>query len=123
MLSARPQRVINASPAGDLTFLISERKAPFALSAFGNWFRVKCDDAGLLQGSAHGLHKAGAGIAAESGATEHQLMAIFGWATTNEAQRYTKTTKRKKMAGDTMSLLVRPKDERKFPASGRNSER
>jgi integrase len=117
------QRVINASPTGDLTFLVSERGHPFAVSAFGNWFRVKCDEASLPQCSAHGLRKAGASIAAENGATEHQLMAIFGWATIKEAERYTKTAKRKKMAGDAMSLLVRPKDEQKFPTSGRKSKR
>jgi integrase len=120
---ANHQRVIDASPTGDLTFLGSERGRPFAVSAFGNWFRVKCDRAGLPQCSAHGLRKAGASIAAENGATEHQLMAIFGWATSKEAERYTKTAKRKKMAGDAMTLLVRPKDEQKFPTSGRKRER
>ena len=56
-------------------------------------------------------------------ATEHQLMAIFGWATTKEAERYTKTARRKKMAGDAMTMLVRPKNEQKFPTSGRKSKR
>jgi Phage integrase family len=107
------QRVIDASPTGDLTFLVSEWKRPFAVSAFGNWFRTRSDEAGLPQCSAHGLRKAGATIAAENGATEHQLMAIFGWATSKEAERYTKTAQRKKMAGEAMSLLVRPKDEQK----------
>jgi integrase len=117
------QHVIDASPTGDLTFLISERGRPFTVSAFGDWFRRKCDEAGLPQCSAHGLRKAGASIAAENGATEHQLMAIFGWATAKEAERYTKTARRKRIAGDAMSLLVRPKDEQKFPTSGRKSER
>ena len=47
------QRVIDASPTGDLTILVSERRQPFAVSAFGNWFRAKCDEAGLPQCSAH----------------------------------------------------------------------
>jgi len=117
------QRVIDASPTGDLTFLVSERRRPFAVEAFGNWFRVKCDEAGLPQCSAHGLRKAGATIAAENGASEHQLMAIFGWATSKEAERYTKAAKRKKMAGDAMSLLVRPNDEQKFPTSERKNRK
>jgi hypothetical protein len=50
-------------------------------------------------------------------------MAIFGWATSKEAERYTKTAQRKKMAGDAMSLLVRSKDEQKFPTSRRKSGR
>jgi len=49
-------------------------------------------------------------LAAENGATEHQLMAIFGWRTSKEAERYTKAARRKKMAGDAMPLLRRTKD-------------
>jgi hypothetical protein len=56
------------------------------------------------------LRKAGAAIAAENGATEHQLMAIFGWQTIKEAERYTKAARRRKMAGDAMPLLRRIKD-------------
>ena len=51
-----------------------------------------------------------AAIAAENGATEHQLMSIFGWQTIKEAERYTKAARRKKMAGDAMPLLRRTKD-------------
>jgi hypothetical protein len=43
---------------------------------------------GLPHASAHGLRKAGAVIAAEKGATERQLMAIFGWSTMKKAARY-----------------------------------
>jgi hypothetical protein len=60
---------------------------------------------------------------AENGATEHQLMAIFGWETSEEVERYSKTAKCKKMAGDAMTLLVRPRTEPKFPTSGRKSKR
>jgi hypothetical protein len=35
------------------------------------------------------LGKAGASIAAENGASVHELMAIFGWLTMKEAERYT----------------------------------
>jgi integrase len=40
----------------------------------------------LYHCSAHGLRKAGATIAANNGATAHQLMAIFGWDTIKEAE-------------------------------------
>jgi hypothetical protein len=49
-------------------------------------------------------------------------MAIFGWAMAKEEDRYTKTARRKRMAGDVMSLRVRPKDEQMFPTSGCKSE-
>ncbi|UWU15361.1 tyrosine-type recombinase/integrase [Rhizobium sullae] len=37
-----------------------------------------------------GLRKASATILAGAGATEHQLMAIFGWSDSKMAQHYTK---------------------------------
>jgi integrase len=117
------QRIIDASPTGDLTFLVSERNRPFSVAGFGNWFRTRCDEAGLSNCSAHGLRKAGATIAAENGASEHQLMSIFGWATSKEAERYTKAASRKKMAGDAMQLLQRSKSEQKFPTFGNKGGR
>lgn len=100
--------IIDASPCGDLAFLVTAFGRPFTANGFGNRFRKWCDEAGLPAHCAcHGLRKAGAAIAAENGATEHQLMAIFGWDTAKEAQRYTRAARRKKMAADGMGLLVR----------------
>jgi integrase len=99
-------RIIDTSPTGDLTFLVTEQGRPFTAPGFGNWFRARCDEAGV-PGSAHGLRKAGAATAAENGATPHQLMSIFGWLTLAEAERYTRAAERKRMAGDAMELLVR----------------
>jgi integrase len=73
-------RTIAASTTGDLTFLVTERGAPFVKESFGNWFREACREA-RCPGSAHGLRKAGATRAAENGATAHQQMALFGWKT------------------------------------------
>ena len=44
-------------------------------------------------------------IATENGATSHQLIAIFGWRTLKEAERYTKAVQRKKVAVGAMNLL------------------
>lgn len=101
--------IIDASPTGDLTYLVSNRGRPFSITGFGNKFRDWCNEAGLRHCSAHGLRKAGATRAAENGATVHQLMAIFGWKSIQEPERYTNTARRKKMAGDAMSLLRRGK--------------
>ena len=38
-------------------------------------------------------------------------MAIFGWLTLAEAERYTRAAQRRRMAGDAITTLV-PKDER-----------
>jgi integrase len=102
---AELQAIIDASPTGDLTYLVTEHGRPFSIAGFGNKFRDWCNAAGLPHCSAHGLRKAGATRAAENGATEHQLMAIFGWKTIQETERYTKSARRKMMAGDAMKLL------------------
>jgi integrase len=100
------QQVLDASPLGDLTFLVNDQGQPFVAAAFTNWFRQCCDEAGLPQCSAHGLRKAAATVAAENGATAHELMSIFGWLTMAEAERYTRTAERKRLAERGMGLLV-----------------
>jgi integrase len=104
------QEIIDASPTGHMTFLVTEFGKPFTANGFGGWFRRRCDEAGLRHCSAHGLRKAGAAIAAENGATESQLMAIFGWESMKEAARYTKAARQNKLARDAMPLLLRAKD-------------
>jgi integrase len=101
------QKAIDAGPTGDMTFLVTEYGKPFTANGFGNWFKKRCKEAGLPHCSAHGLRKAGATIAAENGATPHQLMSIFGWLTLKQAELYTREAERKRMAGSAMSLLLR----------------
>lgn len=101
------QSVLDRSPVGELTFLINDYGRPYTVAGFGMRMREWCDKAGLEGCSAHGLRKAGAATAAENGATPHQLMAIFGWLSLAEAERYTREAKRRKMAGEAMGLLVR----------------
>lgn len=105
------QRALEIGPVGDLTFLVTEHGRPFTAAGFGNWFRDRCNEAKLPQCSAHGLRKAGAALAAENGATVHELMAIFGWLTMREAERYTQAARRRRLAGNAGRLLVRAKNE------------
>lgn len=100
------QDVIDNTKTGNLTFLVTEFGAPFTVAGFGNWFADRCKEAGV-PGRAHGLRKAGATLAAENGATERQLMAIFGWTSGKQATAYTRAANRKKLAGDAMHMLVR----------------
>lgn len=95
---------IAATKTGDLVFLVNERGQPWAKESFGNWFRDVCREAGC-PGSAHGLRKAAATRAAENGATERQLMAIFGWNTGKQATHYTRAADRARLARDAVSLL------------------
>jgi integrase len=108
--------VIAVSPTGDMTFLVTERGRPFSAPSFTNWFRDRCNEAGLPHLSAHGLRKAGATRAAENGATAHQLMAIFGWRTIKQAEVYTRAAERGRLAGEAMHLLGTNRVE-KFPTT------
>lgn len=101
--------IIDATPCGDLTFLVTGEtrgRKPFSKNGFGAWFRARCDEAGLPHCTAHGLRKAGATIAANNGATPHQLMAIFGWTTLEQAELYTREVDRKRLSGDLATLLA-----------------
>ncbi len=98
--------VLDATRSGHLNYLVTEFGKPFTATGFGNWFRKRCDEAGLPQCSAHGLRKAGATIAADNGATEHQLMAIFGWDSPKQAALYTRGADRKRLASGAMHLLM-----------------
>jgi integrase len=97
--------IVAASPCGDLTFLVTEYGKPFTSNGFGNWFRDRCDEAGLPQCTAHGLRKAGATIAADNGATVNQLMAMYGWSSPSQAVVYTQAANRKKLAAEAARLL------------------
>lgn len=106
-------KVIAASSVGHLAFLVTEYGKPFAAAGFGNWFRERCNEAGLPHCSAHGLRKAGATIAAENGASDRQLMAIFGWRKAEQATLYTRAAEKKKLARDAMPLIVPNRSETK----------
>lgn len=101
--------VIAQSPCGDLTLLVTEYGQPFTAKGFGNWFRERCDEAGLHQCTAHGLRKIGATIAAENGATVNELMAMFDWDTPAQAKVYTDAADRKRLAAKGMPLIAGPR--------------
>jgi integrase len=72
--------------------------------SFGNWFREACKAAGV-PGAAHGLRKAAATRLADSGATEAELEAIFGWRGGRMASLYTRNADRIKLAKTGMNKL------------------
>lgn len=94
------QESIDATPTGDLAFLTTEKGKPFSSGAsFGNWFAKQCQAAKLPDVCrAHGLRKAGATIAADEGATGHELMAMYGWTRLAMAEVYTKGADKKRLA-------------------------
>ena len=99
------QHVIDHSPCGDLTFLVTEFGKPFSVAGFGNWFRDRCNEAGLKGIAAHGLRKALQAIGAEEGLTDRELMAIAGHSTSKETTRYTQAAERATLARSGMAKL------------------
>lgn len=91
---------IDATKTGDLAFITAERGRPFASPVgFGARFRIWCNEAGLpRECTAHGVRKAGATIAANSGASARELMAMYGWSRISMAEQYTKAADQAKLA-------------------------
>lgn len=100
----RLMKVIGETKTGDLAFVVGESGKPFTSEGFGNWFRKHCTAAGVHK-SAHGVRKLSATLAANAGATSHELMAQYGWATSRQAETYTKKADRKRL-GIRSSKLV-----------------
>jgi integrase len=118
------QKIIDASPCGDLTFLVTEFGRPFTSSGFGNRFRGWCNEAGLKNCSAHGLRKAAAARLAELGATEHEIMAVTGHRTSKEVTRYTRAARQKILAERAMAKLsAGQKGNKSVPLKGRKARR
>lgn len=101
------QDAIDATEHGDQAYLITQYYKPFSSAkSLSNWCTKSYIAAGLPDRCvAHGLRKAGATRLAELGATEHQLMSVFGWSSPAEARRYTEAASRKRMAKAAISLL------------------
>lgn len=92
-------------PHDRLTFLVTVHGRAFTRAGFGDRMRKWCDAAGLPQCTSHGLRKAGATIAAENGATDRQLMAIYNWSSAHQAGTYTRTADRRRLARDGAALI------------------
>ena len=99
-----------------LTFLTTQFGQPFTAAGFGNWFRERCDGAGLRHCSAHGLRKAAARRLAEAGCTAHEIAAITGHASLREITRYTKAVDQKKLAAAAMEKVKAGTSSVKPPA-------
>ena len=101
------QEAIEKTPGGDLTFLVTNFGKEFASAGFGNWFRERCNEAGLKDRSAHGLRKSACTRLAEHGMTAHQIMAISGHKSLTEVERYTRAASQKRLAKQAIEGLNR----------------
>jgi len=105
---------IAATPMiGVKTFLVTEYGKPFTPAGFGNWFRDRCDEAGLPHCSAHGLRKAFLRRMAEAGCSEDYIASISGHKDMREIRPYVQAANKAKMATDGMARTLAY-----FPAKG-----
>jgi integrase len=98
------QATLDAGPCGDLAFIVGQNGRPMRKESFGNEFRNACRKAGV-PGSAHGVRKLAATRMANNGATEAQLMAVFGWNDSKMATHYTRTANRRRLAAQSIDML------------------
>jgi integrase len=108
---------LSAMPRTNLTFLLTEVGKPFAAAGFGNWFRDRCNEAGLPHCSAHGLRKACATRLANAGCTPEQIKSITGHKTLSEVARYTKATDQERNAQQALANLLKSESEHPCPTS------
>jgi site-specific recombinase XerD len=109
------KKTLKAGPTGDLTYVVGERGRPYTKESFGNQFSAAARKAGVKK-SAHGVRKIAATTCADNGATVHQLMALFGWKTTQMAELYTREANRKRLAREAVHTLSRTSAEQSIPA-------
>jgi len=100
------QRIIDASPTGDLTFLVTELGQPFTANGFGNKMRQWCDEAGLPQCSAHGLRKVAAVRLAELGCTTLEIASILGHMTLKQIELYTRSVRQRRLAENVLRRVI-----------------
>lgn len=100
------QAIIDVSDATGLTFLLTEKGAPFSAAGFGNIFREWCDQARLPKHCAsHGLRKAACRRLAEAGCSAPQIASISGHKSLAEIQRYIEAAEQAKLARAAMDKV------------------
>jgi integrase len=93
-----------------IAFIVTRRGTPWTKGALGTEFVAAARAAGVVGKSAHGMRKAAATRAAENGATERELEAIFGWSG-GMATLYTRSANRSRLAAGAIGKLDRAETE------------
>lgn len=99
------QKAIDACPSGHMSFIVSNRGAPYTAESFSNWFRKKAQEAGLSECPGHGLRKAAARRMAEIGLSNQLIKSITGHTSDAEVSRYTIDADQVIMADQAMARM------------------
>jgi integrase len=87
----------------------------FSAAGFGNWFKERCNEAGLQHCSAHGLRKACATRLANAGCTTEQIKFITCHQALGEVARYTKADDQERNAKQALVNLLKSESEHPSP--------
>lgn len=99
-------RSIEAQKVIGPTYLLNGLGKPFASpAAFGNWFRDRVAEAGLIDRSPHGIRKACGELLALAGATQYHIMSIHGHTQAKTSEVYTRGANRRDLARDAFDKL------------------
>lgn len=97
---------LEAWPRDGDAIIINSLNRPYTVESYGNLMSDAIGEAGLpARCVLHGLRKAAARRLAEAGATTRQIMAVLGWSTLAEAERYTAGANQEMLAGQAMGKL------------------
>lgn len=87
-------------------YILNEHGRPFKTpDSYRNWFRKRCDEAGLENRSTHGIRKALAELLAEEGCSENQIMSVLSHTKPSTTAIYTKGAERRALAANAMNSI------------------
>lgn len=104
-----------------MCFLLNDLGKPFTNAAFGNWFRDRCDEAGLRHCTAHGLRKATMRRMAELQLGNQTMKSVSGHVKDDEVALYTAQADQKRMA--TAAIKRLSNWEKRFLAAEKSKRR
>lgn len=101
------KKSLRALPVIGPSYLLTTRGKPFAsVNSLGNTIRDWCREAGLNDRSSHGIRKATAGLLAEAGASQHQIMAVLAHTQAKTSEIYTRDAERRVLASEAMKSMA-----------------
>lgn len=93
-------------PDGQMMLVAHGEKAlAYKPETLGNWFRTRCNAAGLPHCALHGIRKGQATAIADNNGTEFEVMSFLAHASPKEAATYTKKAGRAKLADSGLERL------------------
>lgn len=106
VISPELRAILYRGPTSDLAFICGKKGQPLTKETFGNMFKAACVAAGLKERSAHGIRKFATTQDAESGHSERELEAKYGWTGGQMASHYTRSANRKALVKNAAARVL-----------------